>query len=115
LGLCFEFLEDFGSVTRHLAWKLKDAPYAFPFYADCVRFPWSCLRELGEQVRKLKRGQWLITHLAWSVNDAGGLGRTFWQQEAGDVQPGSYGFSPHWGGGRREYGGLIITDWGFAR
>jgi len=94
---------------------LKDAPYAFPFYADCVRFPWSCLRELGEQVRKLKRGQWLITHFAWSVNDAGGLGRTFWQQEAGDVQPGSYGFSPHWGGGRREYGGRIITDWGFAR
>ncbi len=80
-----------------------------------IAIPWSCLRELGEQVRKLKRGQWLITHFAWSVNDAGGLGRTFWQQEAGDVQPGSYGFSPHWGGGRREYGGRIITDWGFAR
>ncbi|MCS7187514.1 MAG: hypothetical protein RMK89_11260 [Armatimonadota bacterium] len=80
-----------------------------------IAVPWSCLRELGERVLKLKRGQWLVTHFAWAVNDAGGLGRTFWQQEAGDVQPGSYGFSPHWGGGRREYGGRIITDWGFVR
>ncbi|GBC98080.1 hypothetical protein HRbin17_00575 [bacterium HR17] len=80
-----------------------------------IALPWSCLQELAKQVRKLRQGQWLTTHFAWAVHDAGGLGRTFWQQEAGDVQPGSYGFSPHWGGGRREYGGRIITDWGFAR
>jgi hypothetical protein len=80
-----------------------------------IAIPWQCIAELGERVRRLQPRQWLVTHFAWAVHDAEGLGRTFWQQEAGEVQPGSYGFSPHWGGGRREYGGRIITDWGFVR
>ena len=76
---------------------------------------WNCLPELGRQVNALKPGESLPTRFAWGVNDAGGRGRTFWQQEAGEVQPGGYGFSPHWGGGNRDFGGRILTDWGFYR
>jgi hypothetical protein len=49
------------------------------------------------------------------VNDNAGRGRTFWTQEAGDLEAGSYGFSPTWGGGCRKLGGRILTDWGFVR
>lgn len=82
-----------------------------------VAIPWSCITELGTAVRQLKNGQALQTHFAFGVGDAGkgGRGSTYWTQEAGDVQPGSYGFSPTWGGGSSRMGGRIITDWGFAR
>ena len=55
------------------------------------------------------------THFAFAVNDRNGPGRTFWTQEAGDLEAGSYGFDPTWGGGGRKLGGRIITDWGFVR
>jgi hypothetical protein len=80
-----------------------------------LAIPWTCLHELGDTVRALRPGETATTHLAFAVNDDQGRGRTFWTQEAGDVEAGSYGFSPNWGGGNRNFGGRIITDWGFHR
>ncbi len=80
-----------------------------------IAIPWTQIGELGEKVKALGEDQFLQTHFAFAVGDAGGRGKTYWTQEAGDVQSGSYGFSPHWGGGNRQNGGRIITDWGFMR
>jgi hypothetical protein len=80
-----------------------------------MAIPWNCVPELGAQVAALKPGASIRTHFAFSINDNGGRNRTFWTQEAGDLQAGSYGFSPNWGGGQRKLGGRIITDWGFVR
>jgi hypothetical protein len=77
--------------------------------------PWSCIGDLGKQVQALTAGQRLIAHFAFAVNDHNGPGRTFWTQEAGDLEAGSYGFDPTWGGGGRKLGGRIVTDWGFMR
>ena len=79
-----------------------------------LAIPWSSLKELGEHVAALQPGQSHLTHFAFSVNDSA-RGRTAWTQEAGDLQAGSYGFSPNWGGGNRPLGGRIITDWTFRR
>ncbi len=80
-----------------------------------MAIPWTCIKELGDRVRALQRGQRLIAHFAFAVNDAGGRERTYWTQEAGDLEAGSYGFSPNWGGGGRKLGGRILTDWGFCK
>jgi len=50
---------------------------------------------------------------AWGVIDRGGRGATYWTQETDLVREGAYGFSPHWGGGGRRYGGRILTDWSY--
>jgi hypothetical protein len=84
-------------------------------YVYEVAIPWANIKELGEQLHNLKPGQRLSTHFAFAVNDRNGPGRTFWTQEAGDLESGSYGFDPTWGGGCRKLGGRIITDWGFVR
>jgi hypothetical protein len=80
-----------------------------------LAIPWTCIHGLGEKLQTLRPGQTFRTSFAFAVNDAGGRNRTFWTQEAGDLQAGSYGFSPSWGGGGRQFGGRILTDWGFTR
>jgi hypothetical protein len=80
-----------------------------------LEIPWSCIEGLGEKLKGLQPGQTCRTRLAFAVNDAGGRNRTFWTQEAGDLQAGSYGFSPNWGGGGRQFGGRILSEWGFVR
>ncbi|TCO87380.1 hypothetical protein EV701_12259 [Chthoniobacter flavus] len=80
-----------------------------------LAIPWSCLSGLGTKLQGLHHGETYRTNFAFAVNDSGGRGRTFWTQEAGDLQAGAYGFSPNWGGGGRQFGGRILTDWGFVR
>jgi hypothetical protein len=80
-----------------------------------VAIPWSCVKELGEQVKSLKPGQSHVGKFAFGVTDDAGRGKTFWTQEAGDLQSGAYGFSPSWAGGSVRCGGRILTDWGFVR
>lgn len=84
-------------------------------YVYEISIPWAAIPELGERIRRLAAGETAVTHLAVAVNDREGRNRTFWTQEAGDLQAGAYGFSPNWGGGMRKGGGRIITDWGFQR
>jgi len=80
-----------------------------------MAIPWSCISGLGRKLQALHQGETFLTHFAFAVNDSGGRGRTFWTQEAGDLQAGAYGFSPNWGGGGRQFGGRILTDWGFVK
>jgi len=80
-----------------------------------LAIPWSCIGGMRAKLEALQPGESYRTHFAFAVNDAGGRNRTFWTQEAGDLQAGSYGFSPSWGGGGRQFGGRILTDWGFMR
>ena len=84
-------------------------------YAYEIAIPWSDLGELQQKVSGLKPGESLLTRFAFAVNDTAGPGRTYWTQEAGDLQAGSYGFSPTWGGGARKMGGRILTDWTIRR
>jgi hypothetical protein len=76
---------------------------------------WADIKELGQAVKALRPGQSHRTHFAFGVVDDGGRGRTYWTQEAGDLQSGAYGFSPSWLGGSMRAGGRILTDWGFVR
>jgi hypothetical protein len=82
-----------------------------------IAIPWSQIEGLHEKVDALQRGQSTSVHLAFRFNDTGDAshGGGFWTTEAGDVEAGAYGFSPHWGGGQPSQGGRIITDWGFVR
>jgi len=84
-------------------------------YVYELAIPWAHIGDLGKRVAALSPGGTLSTHFAFTVNDSNGPGRTYWTQEAGDLEAGSYGFSPTWGGGSRKMGGRIVTDWGFSR
>lgn len=82
-------------------------------YVYEVAIPWRELGALGTRLAHLPRGEALRTGFAFSVNVPGGPGRSYWTQEAGDLQAGSYGFSPTWGGGSRKMGGRVLTQWTF--
>lgn len=74
--------------------------------------PLSAIPELKKRLADGTAGE---ISFAWAVIDRinGGRGNSYWTQEAGLVREGAYGFSPHWGGGTRRFGGRIITPWTF--
>lgn len=73
------------------------------------------LASIPELKEALAAGRGSSIRFAWAVIDRGngGRGNSYWTQEAGLVREGAYGFSPHWGGGTRRFGGRIITPWTF--
>jgi hypothetical protein len=73
------------------------------------------LTAIPELKAALAKGNGSHIRFAWAVIDRGngGRGNSYWTQEAGLVREGAYGFSPHWGGGTRRFGGRIITPWTF--
>jgi hypothetical protein len=74
-----------------------------------LAIPWGDIKELGDALKPLRPGQSHRTRFAFGVIDDGGRGRTYWTQEAGDLQSGAYGFSPTWLGGSTRAGGRILS------
>jgi hypothetical protein len=71
------------------------------------------LTAIPELKAALATGRGSSIRFAWAVRDRDGRGNSYWTNEAGLVREGAYGFSPHWGGGTRRFGGRIVTPWAF--
>ncbi|MBN1676609.1 MAG: hypothetical protein JXR37_36535 [Kiritimatiellae bacterium] len=79
---------------------------------------WAALPELGRQLAALAPNDYLVTGLAFAVNDAStnGCRTAYWTREAGLARSGAFGFSARDGSsGTRRAGGRVLTRWGFGR
>ena len=80
--------------------------------------PWKMVPELAASVAALKPGKPATMNFAFQVGDQLDWLRTSnWQEEAGDVQFGSCGFSPHDGSPRWDntFPARVCTDWGLVK